>query len=171
MRAFIARGAVALVLGLAVGACSNAQQSAQSNAPDHAAAQAAAQSGIDSLNQAFVAAMAARDTDGVVAFYAEDATILPQGMKRAEGHSGIRTVYADFLKIPGLVFEAHSDKISTSDSGELAVDVGTYTMKWQDPKGKEMSDTGKYVTVLKKEGGAWKIIVDTFNSDTPAPGM
>jgi uncharacterized protein (TIGR02246 family) len=171
MRALMARGAVVLVLGLALGACSQTQQSARSNAPDHAAAQAAAQSGIDSLNQAFVAAVAARDTDGVVAFYAEDATILPQGMKRAEGPSGVRAVYADFFKMPGLVFEAHSDKITTADSGELAVDVGTYTMKWQDAKGKEMSDTGKYVTVLKKEGGAWKIVVDTFNSDTPSPGM
>ena len=40
------------------------------------------------------------------------------------------------------------------------------------PKGKPpIEDVGKYVTVYRKSGEDWKNIVDTFNSDRPAPGM
>jgi hypothetical protein len=30
-----------------------------------------------------------------------------------------------------------------------------------------MTDKGKYIVVLRKEGGAWKISNDVFNSDLP----
>ena len=52
---------------------------------------------------------------------------------------------------------------------QMPIDVGSYTMKMSDAKGKMMQDVGKYVTIFKKVDGQWKIIVDTFNSDAPAP--
>jgi ketosteroid isomerase-like protein len=39
-----------------------------------------------------------------------------------------------------------------------------------DPKGKPVNDKGKYVTVYGKQpDGKWKVVVDIFNSDLPAP--
>ena len=58
-----------------------------------------------------------------------------------------------------------------SEAGDMVVELGTYVFKGADPKGKPMSDIGKYVTVYKRVNGEWKIIVDTYNSDVPVPGM
>jgi ketosteroid isomerase-like protein len=32
-----------------------------------------------------------------------------------------------------------------------------------------LTDTGKYIVVLKKDGADWKISHDIFNSDLPPP--
>lgn len=36
-----------------------------------------------------------------------------------------------------------------------------------DPKGKPMTDKGKYLTVFKKQGADWKAVQDMFSSDLP----
>jgi ketosteroid isomerase-like protein len=58
-----------------------------------------------------------------------------------------------------------------AEAGDMAVDVGTYTFNGTDPKGKPMTDNGKYTTVFKKVNGEWKIAVDMFSSNVPVPGM
>jgi ketosteroid isomerase-like protein len=42
-------------------------------------------------------------------------------------------------------------------------------MTFNGPDGKPVPDHGKYVTVWQKQGDAWKVIVDCFNSDEPLP--
>ena len=49
--------------------------------------------------------------------------------------------------------------------------MGAYEMSFNDPAGKPVSDKGKYVTIwVKQQDGKWKVAVDMFNSDLPAPG-
>jgi ketosteroid isomerase-like protein len=163
MRTFLERSFV-VVLALLAGACAKTQGSA---APPPKADMAAIQAAADSFNTAFVAAVAARDTDAVTAAYAEDAHILPAGMPRADGRDAIRKMWAEYLRMPGLVFEPKSNTLVASDAGDLVVDLGTYELKWQDAKGHEMHEVGKYATTMKKTDGSWKIVVDTWNSDGP----
>jgi ketosteroid isomerase-like protein len=48
--------------------------------------------------------------------------------------------------------------------------MGTYQGTMNDAKGKPITDRGKYVTVWKKQAdGNWKVVVDIFNSNLPAP--
>jgi ketosteroid isomerase-like protein len=38
------------------------------------------------------------------------------------------------------------------------------------PKGKPMSDKGKYLTIYRKQAdGSWKAVEDMLNSDLPMP--
>jgi ketosteroid isomerase-like protein len=54
--------------------------------------------------------------------------------------------------------------------GELAYSTGTYTLSFNDPAGKGVTDRGKYATVWRKQGdGSWKVVIDVFNSDLPLP--
>ena len=48
---------------------------------------------------------------------------------------------------------------------------GTYQVSIKDPKGgPALNDTGKMVEIWRKQpDGKWKCIVDTYNSDLPAP--
>ena len=162
MRAILGFSVPVIVLGLVVASCTQAPAPAPPKAD-----MTAITAQVDSMNKAFVAAVAARDTDAMLNFYADDAHILPPNAPRADGREAVRQVWAEMFRLPGLSLDAHSTQLVTSEAGDLVIDVGAYTMKMQGPKGKEMEDVGKYVTAMKKTDGGWKIVVDTFNSDKP----
>ena len=132
---------------------------------------AAMTASLDSLNKAFIAAVAARDTNAVAAMYSDDAHVLPANMPRADGRDAIRAMWAGMLKTPGLVLNLTASQPMFTEAGDMIIDIGGYAMKMTDKKGKPMEDIGKYVTIFKKVDGSWKIVVDTFNSDKAAPGM
>ena len=91
-------------------------------------------------------------------------------MPRADGHDAIRATWVAFLRTPGLDLHITSGTPIITQAGDMIIDVGAYDMKFTDAKGKPMEDVGKYVTIFKKVDGAWKIVVDTFNSDKAPPG-
>jgi len=126
---------------------------------------------LDSLNKAFLATVAAHDTDKIVSFYADDAHVLPPGMPRADGHDAIRNVWVGFMRTPGLELNTTSNAPLITEAGDMIIDVGSYAMKMNDAKGKPMEEVGKYVTIFKKVNGEWKIVVDMFNADKATPGM
>jgi uncharacterized protein (TIGR02246 family) len=118
----------------------------------------------------FAKAAAAKDVDQVVAFYAEDAVLLPPGEDMATGKAAIRASWAELLALPELELTWTPTKIEVAKSGDLAYDFGTYAMSHKDAAGKVVNDRGKYETVWKKGAtGGWKAAVDTNNSDQPAP--
>jgi uncharacterized protein (TIGR02246 family) len=166
MRTIVRSGVAILLMGIMAGACAKTQPPMEMKA-DPAMITAA----VDSISRAFMAAVAARDTDAVVALYAPDARLLPPNAPASMGHEAIRAMWAGFLKTPDMQLNTQTSQIINSDAGDLVVDVGTYTFSGKDPKGKAFTEVGKYVTVLRKVDGAWKIVVDTFNSDQPMPGM
>lgn len=132
---------------------------------------AALQASVDSINKAFVAAVAARDTDAVVGLYSDDAHLLPPGMPRSDGHDAIRAAWAQFLRTPGLDLNITKSEPIFTEAGDMIIDLGSYSMKMTDAKGKPMEDVGKYVTIFKKTDSGWKIFIDTINSDKAPPGM
>ena len=125
---------------------------------------------IDSLGQAMNTAVAAKDTDAIVALYSDDAYLLPANMPRVDGRDAIHKGWVAMLRAPGAQLTLTPGQKVVSQAGDLVVDIGTYDYKATGPKKKPMHDVGKYVTVLKQVNGQWKIQVDTWNSDMPAPG-
>ena len=154
---------VALALTLVAG-CTQAP-------PTPAVDQAAIGAAIDGINTAYAAGVAARDTNAMVGFYADDGRVMAPNMPKAEGKEAIRAAWAGFLAMPGLDLTSTSSTKLISEAGDMVVDVGSYVFKFTDPSGKTQVDTGKYATVFKKVNGEWKIVVDMFNSDIPIPGM
>ena len=149
-----------LLLVAAVAGCAGQTQQAPP-VVDTAAAMAA----VDSINTAYMAAMAGRDTNAVNAMYTDDAYMLAPGMPAMIGHDAIRAGWAGFMATPGLDLNFTSSKKIVSQAGDLVIDIGSYVMKSEGPKGKPMEDVGKYATIFQKTDGGWKILVDTFNSD------
>jgi ketosteroid isomerase-like protein len=59
-------------------------------------------------------------------------------------------------------------KIDVAKSGDLAYSLGTWQLKGKNPKGEEVTQTGKYITVWKKQKeGRWKVVADTGTVDPP----
>jgi len=59
-------------------------------------------------------------------------------------------------------------KIDVAKSGDLAYSLGTWQLKGKNPKGEDVTQTGKYITVWKKQkDGSWKVAADTGTVDPP----
>lgn len=110
----------------------------------------------------------AGDLEGLIQAFATDAVYMPPHHAAIHGRDAIR----EYLKTPlkhgvnDLTYEVTFIK----HSGELAYDVGRYSMSLPRPEGGRRQDHGKYLTVWRRQAdGQWKIVADTFSSDLP-PG-
>ena len=120
------------------------------------------------LDAAWVKAAESKQVDAWMAFYADDAVVLPPNDKVAESKSAIRKSVGDLLALPGLSLTWKPTKIEVAGAGDLAYMYGTYEMSGYDAHGMPMTDYGKNVEIWKKQtNGGWKCIVDTWNSDLP----
>jgi len=109
----------------------------------------------------------AHDLDGTVSYYSDDATVMPPNAPMAANKEAIRAGWAA-ANGPGVNLSFESSKVEVAASGDLAYDVGTYTVSMKDAQGKPVTDTGKYLAVWKKQpDGTWKAVEDTWNSNLP----
>ena len=130
---------------------------------------AAEEKAIRAVEADFAKAVAAKDLDKSVSFYAENAAMLNQNEAVAVGKPAIRASWTRMLAMPNLALTWAVDKVQVAAGGDLAYDYGNYKMSYTGPSGKKVSDVGKYATIWKKQGdGNWKAVLDTSNTDQPA---
>jgi len=111
-----------------------------------------------------------KQVDELVAYFLDDAVLLPSNEPMTTGKEDIRKMVSGMFSLPGFAFKWQPTKVDVSSSGDLAYTLGTYESSIDGPDGKPMMDRGKYATVWKKQpDGSWKVAVDMFNSDMPMP--
>ena len=114
-------------------------------------------------------AESAKDIQGAIAFWTEDAIVQPAGSPQLQGHEAITAMYRQFFE--SSTFKGITSTISNitvSQSGDLAYESGVNRMVFQSPQG-DLLDMGKYLAVWKKVKGNWYIAALAFTSDAPAP--
>lgn len=123
-------------------------------------------------DDAWLKAIAAKDLDGTVSFYDENASLFVPNAPIATGKAEIRKMWAQLFSVPGFALAPKTLKVEVARSGDLAYAQGTYESTANDAKGAPATDRGKFVVVWKKQAdGSWKAMADIFNSDLPpAPG-
>jgi ketosteroid isomerase-like protein len=129
-----------------------------------------AESELRILDEQWSATAARNDLDGTVAFYADDAVLLPPHAPIVADKKSIRDSWAGLLG-PNTSISWKWSKIEVAQSSELAYIYGSYKLKiGATSNSGPVNDTGKFLEVWKKlPGGKWKCIVDTYNSDLPMP--
>jgi ketosteroid isomerase-like protein len=126
---------------------------------------------VRAADEEWMKVFSAKDLEKSVAFCDENGAVLAPNAPIAQGRQAISKSFADFFALPNLKITWHADKAAAARSGELGYTTGTYEMTFSDPAGKTIPDKGKYVTVWKKQAdGSWKVVLDIFNTDMPAPG-
>ncbi len=144
-------------------ACGNTRDAPAGGATEDTAADEAALRGADST---WFANYNAGNVDGVAALYADDAVLNVPGMPPARGSSAVREALAkDIANSSGGGFTltpGPSPEIGVS--GDLAYVWNTF--KVTDKSGATV-DVGKYVTVVGRKNGEWRIVRDIWNSDNP----
>ncbi|HTV65288.1 MAG TPA: DUF4440 domain-containing protein [Bryocella sp.] len=125
-------------------------------------------SAIRKLDADWVKAAQSKQPDAWMAFYADDAVVLPPNAKIATSKEEIRKPVSELLSLPALSINWQPTKIEVAQSGDLAYLYGAYQLSFNDSNGKAVSDAGKNVEIWKKQpDGSWKCILDTWNSDLP----
>lgn len=117
-------------------------------------------------NEKFMAAVSRGDGAGIAACYTSDAQVLPPNSPPITGTENIAAFFQGMLNIGVKAAKLESQQIEAR--GDLAIEVGQYTLTIQ-PEGLEtMTDVGKYVVIWKNDNGTWKLHIDIFNTNAPA---
>lgn len=121
------------------------------------------------LDREWAEAARAKEIEKFISYYAPEASVYAPGMPVATGTAAIRGALEPMFKAPGFALQFAPTKGSVS--GDFGYTAGTYQMMMSDAGGSPVSETGKYVTVWKKQAsGEWKVTDDIFNADAaPRP--
>jgi ketosteroid isomerase-like protein len=108
-----------------------------------------------------------RNVDATVAYYADEASLLPPNAPLATDKQSIRAIWADLLA-PDTSLSWQSSNVDVSKSGDLAYSMGIYQATMKDPHGNPITEHGKFLEVWKKQAdGKWKVVADVYNSNQP----
>ena len=100
-------------------------------------------------------------------YLTEDALELPAGKNAVQGRDNIYNMMKDNQGDYKLEWTPQYAEVAKS--GELGYTWGTYISSYNDEKGVEQKNYGKYLNIWKKQtDGSWKVAVDMGNS-SPKP--
>jgi uncharacterized protein (TIGR02246 family) len=122
---------------------------------------------IQQANSAFMAAVRAGNGAQLVRdYYADDAIVLPPNQDAVSGKNQIEALWTGLLKSGVQEISLITDRVE--QSGDLAYEVGRYSMTIKPPQGEIITDQGKYVVAWSRQPDAkWKAKADIFNTSMP----
>jgi ketosteroid isomerase-like protein len=136
--------------------------------PPSASTQAADEAAVRQTDEDWSKAAQSKQVDPWVAYYADNAVLLPPNEAKAIGKDNIRKEIGLLLGLPGLALSWKPERIEVSQSGDLAYTQGAYQLSATDAHGKPMTDHGKTLERWRKQAdGSWKCIADMWSSDLP----
>ncbi len=130
---------------------------------------AAVKAKIEAVTKAYEQAGPKGDVAAAVSCYDENAVMLPSNMPMVKGRADIEKTIRGWMQSGMKMKEFTSTTISVEGAGDFAVQLGRYFQTYE-MSGKVIADTGKFVTVWRKQvDGSWKIAYDIWTTDIPAP--
>lgn len=119
-------------------------------------------------DQAWLAAVAAKDVEGTLSFWTDDAMVFAPGQPVIAGKEALRQFVKQSFDLPGFSITWETHEVNLSPHGDFAYALGTNELRVPGPDGKLMTIRGRGVTVWRKEpDGAWKCVIDIWN-DQPS---
>ncbi|MGB5324636.1 MAG: DUF4440 domain-containing protein [Pseudomonadales bacterium] len=110
----------------------------------------------------FMALLNAKDVDGLVNIYTDDARVMPPNGKMKQGEAA---VLEEFRAMIDAGITGTLTSIESKALGNIAYNLGTYELQIEG----ETIDTGKWVETWQRgDDGVWRISIDIWNSDNPA---
>jgi uncharacterized protein (TIGR02246 family) len=152
-----------LALAALAAGCSNAP--APAPPPDTRADDVKA---VIAIEEAWSKDAATKDADKWAGYFADDASGLYPGGPTVSGKAAIKAGIAEVFADPKFALTFQSTRAMASKGGDMVYSQGTYSMTMTNPKTKKpMTDKGKYLAIYTKQAdGTWKVVADTFNSDS-----
>ncbi|MFZ0418629.1 MAG: nuclear transport factor 2 family protein [Candidatus Sulfotelmatobacter sp.] len=122
------------------------------------------QSLIRNLVQDFVTSFNTGNYDQAAALFAPDGAFLAPHYDAAYGPKAVERVLHQFGDAGYQDLRLETVRVETS--GDLAMEIGRYSVAIHQPDGTIRADRGKYVKAWRRLG-AWLIVADSWNSNLP----
>jgi uncharacterized protein (TIGR02246 family) len=123
---------------------------------------------IDPTYETFRKAYQTLDAGLAASLYAEKALYLAPESEIRQGRSAIQPFFEKLFagaREGGASLDIHFEFTARDREGDLAYDVGIYTVTSSAGGKVTHSSRGKFVTVLRREtDGRWRFVVDSYNS-------
>ena len=108
-----------------------------------------------------------RGLEGWVDAFADSALSLRPNRPLVRGKQMIRELMTRAFADTTFAFTWEPAMAEVSGSGDLGYTVGLYQRSQMGAGGRTVVSTGKYVSIWRRERGAWKVILDTGVPDPP----
>jgi ketosteroid isomerase-like protein len=120
------------------------------------------------MNRDFATALTAKDALAAALVYDENASILPPNEPIVTGRTNIQAYWQG--AIDGGIIDATVKTIDAKSEGDLGYEIGTFTMRFNGPKGDTILEHGKYTEILKRNAeGKWISTYGMWSSNEPLP--
>ena len=123
------------------------------------------QSAVRGLTQDFVTAFNTGNYDQAAALFATDGFLMPPQREAVQGHKAIELMLG---RLGDAGYQnLRVETIRVEESGDMAVEIGRYTVAIQQANGTTVADRGKFVQAWRRLG-VWLMTVNSWNSELPA---
>jgi len=118
------------------------------------------------VTDSFVQRVRRADWPAAAKLFGQTAVFMPTQQRAVTGQANIEAWMKAFPPISAFDVKV----VSVDGGGDIAYMAGIYIMTITPPGGKPIVDTGKYLTVSRRQpDGSWPIVADIFNSDLAPP--
>ena len=123
------------------------------------------QSAVRGLTQDFATAFNTGNYDQAAALFTVDGMLMPPQREAAQGQKPIELM---LRKLGEAGYQnLRLETLRVEESGDIAIEIGRYTVAIQQANGTAVADRGKFVQAWRRLG-VWLIAADCWNSDLPA---
>ena len=113
---------------------------------------------------------AAKDVEKVVAYWTDDAVLMPPGQPAVIGKAALRAFVEGSFKIPGFKIHWVSSKPVFSPDGKMAYMQATEELNAPGPDGALVTRSMHGVSIWRVDTeGEWRCTMDISNDAAPAP--
>jgi uncharacterized protein (TIGR02246 family) len=121
---------------------------------------------IRNLDQDFVTSFNTGNYDQVAALFAQDGAFMAPHHDPAYGPKAVERLLRQFAESG--YEDLRLETIRVEASGDLAMEIGRYSVGIRKPDSTIIADRGKYVKAWRRLG-AWLIVADCWSSNLPVP--
>jgi uncharacterized protein (TIGR02246 family) len=121
---------------------------------------------IRNLAQDYVTSFNTGNYDQMAALFAQDGAFMAPHHDPAYGPAAVERLLRQVAESG--YEDLRLETIRVEASGDMAVEIGRYTVAIRQPAGTILADRGKYVKAWRRLG-AWLIVADCWSSNLPAP--
>src|SRR5580698_3235132 len=121
---------------------------------------------IRNLDQDFVTSFNTGNYDQVAALFAQDGAFMAPHHDPAYGPKAVERLLRQFAESG--YEDLRLETMRVKASGDLAMEIGRYSVGIRRPDGTILADRGKYVKAWRRLG-AWLIMADCWSSNLPVP--
>ncbi len=163
---FAAEGTPQAVAVQAQGRVDNAppsRDSGRARAPLTGATLSRSEAAVRKVSQDWALACNTTHLDDLVELYTADALVLRPNVPPVRGTASIREFL--FSVLDAGLGEVELDPLRVEVFGDVACEAGRCKMLIPTATGKRREERGKYMVVLTRQAGEWKIVADCWSSD------